>query len=62
MPRSTSKPPIVGPRAIPRGGVTANSEIASPTRWAGTADLSAASITPVLPSWKPTSATPMASW
>jgi len=57
---STSQPPTLGPSAKPSDGLTPKSEIAKPTRPFGVTARSAVSMTPVLPSWNPTSSRPKA--
>ena len=51
---STIRPPRTGPIAIPTGPLAPNRAIAVPIRRRGAESRIAASITPVLPSWKPT--------
>ncbi len=51
---STIRPPRTGPIAMPIGPLAPNKAIAVPSRGRGVASRIAASITPVLPSWKPT--------
>ncbi len=51
---STIRPPRTGPIAIPIGPAAPNRAIAVPSRGRGVESRIAASITPVLPSWKPT--------
>ena len=52
---SIINPPSTGPRAKPSGPVAPNSPVTVPTRSRGVTSRSAASITPVFPSWSPTS-------
>ena len=47
--------PSTGPNAIPRGPVAPNRPVTVPTRARGVTSRRAASITPVFPSWSPTS-------